>query len=95
MMKKKFSLSTTQTIMLSFLCVILLGSLLLALPISSADGKAVPYLDALFTAAKEALKRDARQTSWDLTLNLVYENGQWWIMPEQALLRAISGGILK
>jgi hypothetical protein len=52
-------------------------------------------LDALFTAAKEALKRDARQTSWDLTLNLVYENGQWWIMPEQALLRAISGGILK
>ena len=50
MMKKKFSLSTTQTIMLSFLCVILLGSLLLALPISSADGKSVPYLDALFTA---------------------------------------------
>lgn len=50
MMKKKFSLSTTQTIMLSFLCVILLGSLLLTLPISSADGKAVPYLDALFTA---------------------------------------------
>ena len=50
MMKKNFSLSTTQTIMLSFLCVILLGSLLLTLPISSADGKSVPYLDALFTA---------------------------------------------
>lgn len=49
-MKKKFSLSTTQTIMLSFLCMILLGSLLLALPISSADGVPVPYLDALFTA---------------------------------------------
>ena len=49
-MKKKFSLSTTQTIMLSFLCVILLGSLLLSLPISSASGKAAPYLDALFTA---------------------------------------------
>ena len=49
-MKKKFSLSTTQTIMLSFLAMILLGSLLLALPISSADGTPVPYLDALFTA---------------------------------------------
>ena len=49
-MKKKLSLSTTQTIMLSFLCAILLGSLLLSLPISSASGKAVPYLDALFTA---------------------------------------------
>ena len=49
-MKKKFSLTTTQIIMLSFLAVIFLGSLLLSLPISSADGEAVPYLDALFTA---------------------------------------------
>ena len=36
--------------MLSFLCVILLGSVLLALPISAKDGKRVPYIDALFTA---------------------------------------------
>lgn len=50
MMKKKFSLTTTQIIMLSFLAVIFLGSLLLSLPISSADGEAVSYLDALFTA---------------------------------------------
>ncbi len=49
-MKKKASLSTTQIILLSFLAVILLGSALLALPVSSADGKAVPYIDALFTA---------------------------------------------
>lgn len=51
-MKKKihFKLSTTQTIMLSFLVAILIGSILLALPISSANGKAIPYLDALFTA---------------------------------------------
>ena len=42
--------STTHIIMLSFLCVILLGSILLALPISAADRQAVPYLDALFTA---------------------------------------------
>lgn len=50
MPKKKLLLSTTQMIMLSFLAVILLGSLLLTLPISSASGEAVPYLDALFTA---------------------------------------------
>ena len=50
MMKKKFSLSTTQIIMLSFLIVILMGSLLLSLPISSASSDAVPYLEALFTA---------------------------------------------
>ena len=48
--KKLFALSTTQTILLSFLVTILLGSALLALPISSATGVAVPYLDALFTA---------------------------------------------
>ena len=50
MMKNKFSLSKTQIIMLSFLVAILAGSLLLSLPISSASGIAVPYLDALFTA---------------------------------------------
>ena len=48
--KNKFTLSTTQIILLCFLVTILVGSGLLALPISSADGEAVPYLDALFTA---------------------------------------------
>ncbi len=50
-MKKIFmKLSTTQIIMLSFLLVILVGSVLLALPVSSANGVAVSYDDALFTA---------------------------------------------
>jgi len=48
--KRKISLSTTQIILLSFLATILVGSALLALPVSSASGEAVPYLDALFTA---------------------------------------------
>ena len=48
--KKKFAPSTTQIILLSFLVTILVGSGLLALPISSATGDPVPYLDALFTA---------------------------------------------
>ena len=44
------SLSTTRIIMLSFLATILVGSLLLKLPVSSASGIPVPYIDALFTA---------------------------------------------
>ncbi len=48
--KSRINLSTTQTILLSFLLAILAGSALLALPVSSADGIAVPYIDALFTA---------------------------------------------
>ena len=47
-MKKK--LSTTHIILLSFLAAIGIGSGLLALPVASASGKAVPYIDALFTA---------------------------------------------
>lgn len=48
--KRPFKLSTTQMIMLSFLVAIFAGSLLLSLPISSANGESVPYIDALFTA---------------------------------------------
>ncbi len=48
--KSRLSMSTTKIIMLGFLTVIFLGSILLALPISSSDGIAVPYVDALFTA---------------------------------------------
>ena len=48
-MKNSF-FTTTRIIMLSFLAVILLGSLLLALPISTKSGQPVPYVDALFTA---------------------------------------------
>ena len=49
-MKKRISLSTTHMIMLSFLLAIMVGSVLLMLPISSANGKSVTYTDALFTA---------------------------------------------
>ena len=49
-MRKPLKLSTTQIILLSFLIVILLGSLLLSLPISSKTGQSVSYIDALFTA---------------------------------------------
>ena len=54
MTNRKLSLSTTHIIMLSFLVLILAGSLLLALPVSSAGAEAVPYLDALFTATTAA-----------------------------------------
>ncbi|MBE6546542.1 MAG: potassium transporter KtrB [Ruminococcaceae bacterium] len=43
-------ISTTHWILLSFLSAILVGSLLLSLPISAADGNAVPFVDAFFTA---------------------------------------------
>lgn len=48
--RRFFKLSTTGLILFSFLITIILGSLLLSLPISSADGKSVAYEDALFTS---------------------------------------------
>ena len=50
MKKQRLGVSTTHIILLSFLIAILIGAVLLSLPISSADGKAKPFLDALFTA---------------------------------------------
>ena len=50
MRKQRPLVSTTHIILLSFLIAILIGALLLSLPISSANGKATPFLDALFTA---------------------------------------------
>ena len=49
-MKKRIVFSTTQMILLSFLIMVFIGSVLLSLPISSANKEAVPYIDALFTA---------------------------------------------
>ncbi len=50
MLKNSFRISTTHLIMMSFLLVILVGSVLLSLPISSANGVGVSYTDAVFTA---------------------------------------------
>ena len=49
-MTGKRRVSTTHIIMLSFLVAVLLGTLLLCLPISAADGQPTPFVDALFTA---------------------------------------------
>lgn len=47
---KGLGLSTTHIIMLSFLVTILIGSILLSLPVSWAEGNRVDFVDALFTA---------------------------------------------
>lgn len=54
MRKQRIRASTTHIILLSFFIAILIGALLLSFPISSADGKAKPFLDALFTATTSA-----------------------------------------
>jgi len=49
-------------------------------------------LNVLYDAAYQSLQEDARYVSQDVTLNLVFRQGKWWVMPDQPLLAAISGG---
>jgi len=46
-----FNLAPTQILAMGFALVILVGSMLLNLPISSQDGRSIGFIDALFTSA--------------------------------------------
>lgn len=74
--KKGFELRTTQMIALGFVILILTGSVLLSLPIASADGRATPYIDALFTAT----------TSSCVTGLVTVVTGQHWSLFGQAVI---------
>lgn len=50
-------------------------------------------MEVLYIAAEQALQEDAKTTSAEFTVNLIYHEGQWRVVPEDAMLRAISGGI--
>lgn len=49
-------------------------------------------MEVLFQAAQDSLAQDSRFTASLLTLNMVYRDGQWWIVPDNALTQAVSGG---
>jgi trk system potassium uptake protein TrkH len=48
--KENFSFNPANTLVFSFATLILIGSILLALPIATINNEGLPYLDALFTA---------------------------------------------
>lgn len=48
--------------------------------------------EVLSQAVVQALAEDGQLVTRDVTLNLICRDGQWWAVPDQALLQAISGG---
>lgn len=52
-------------------------------------------MELLYQAAEECLREDAKTVTVEVTIRLTYEQGQWWVIPEEELLKAITGGILK
>ena len=51
-------------------------------------------MEVLYEAAREALAEDAVMVTVELTVNLKYQDGKWWVVADKALLDAISGGVL-
>lgn len=44
-------------------------------------------------AVEQAIREDGQVVSRDVTMVLVCQDGQWWVVPDRALLQAISGGL--
>lgn len=47
--------------------------------------------DLLWQALQQALIQDARTATREVTIILVNRDGSWWVVPDQALLQALSG----
>lgn len=52
-------------------------------------------MQALRDAVADAIREDAKTVTMEFTLNMVYRDGTWVIVSDEALMKAISGGIVK
>jgi len=52
-------------------------------------------LQALRDAAEQAAKEDVAFVTVEVTANMIWRDGQWWLLPDPQLLSALSGGIVK
>lgn len=73
---RKFRLSSFQIIILGFAGVILLGTLMLMLPISTTEGCVTPFNEALFTATSAVC----------VTGLVVQDTGSYWSTFGQAVI---------
>ena len=72
----KRHLTTFQSIFLGFFLIIIIGSLLLMLPISSVSGKVTPFNESLFTATSAVC----------VTGLVVHDTGSYWSTFGQAII---------
>lgn len=52
-------------------------------------------MEVLKDAVEHTIQEYSVLDTRDITLTAVYEQGRWWVLPNQALLELISGGIIK
>ena len=54
------------------------------------------FLDTIVVdAVRETVAQDAQYLEADLTVNLAFSDGKWWIVSDTALIQFISGGMEK
>ena len=98
-LRRKKRLTSFQVITIGFLSVILVGSILLMLPVSSKSGHATSFLDALFTATSATcvtgLVVHDTATYWSgfgqLIILLLIQTGGMGVVTIAVALTAISG----
>lgn len=52
-------------------------------------------VDAVLLEAVDRAIQDGQTVTYEVTLNLIQREGQWWVVPDQALLQALSGGLTR
>lgn len=77
--KKNIKLKGVQILALGFLSVILIGSILLTLPISSSSGESTNFLDALFTATSAVC----------VTGLVTFDTGTYWTVFGQTVIMVL------
>ena len=52
-------------------------------------------MEALEDAVSDAIAQDARFKTVEITVNLIWRDSKWWVLPDAALMSALSGEITK
>ena len=52
-------------------------------------------MEVLYDAATQALTEDGKTLVVNLTLECVFENGQWWVVPTDELMKVIGCGLYR
>lgn len=50
-------------------------------------------MEVLMDAARQTLELDAEYIESRFTVNLIYQDGRWWAVPDSGLLSAVSGSL--
>lgn len=92
-------LSPPQILAIGFAALILVGAILLSLPVASASGKPIPFLDALFTATSATAvtglvvvnTRDAFSLFGELVILVLIQTGGLGLMTVATLVALTTG----